>query len=83
MTAGIAAPVEAYRNGWAHREAGIETIGDMAYAFFSFHLEGETAVAPESFVVAGRNTLIARRSGDEWKGIHYHESLRGPCAEHS
>ncbi|NKY34292.1 nuclear transport factor 2 family protein [Nocardia speluncae] len=135
MTAGIAALVEAYRNGWTHRDAAtiasiwdpeyevvyspseldrpilgaasigryydrvfhdigavhvmtvadvrIDTIGDIAYAYFSFHLEGETAVAPEPFVVDGRNTLIARRTDDGWKGIHYHESLRGPLAEKS
>lgn len=58
-----------------------DIVGDMAYAFFSFHLEGETAGAPEPFVVDGRNTLIARRTDDGWKGIHYHESLRGPLAE--
>ncbi|MER7081270.1 YybH family protein [Saccharopolyspora kobensis] len=56
----------------------VEVIGDAAWAFFSFDLEGSGA---EPFEVCGRNTLIARRSGGVWKTIHYHESLRGPLAE--
>ncbi|MDA3627038.1 nuclear transport factor 2 family protein [Saccharopolyspora oryzae] len=55
----------------------IEVIGDVAWVFFAFDVEGSSGSA-EPFEVHGRNTLIARRTGAGWKGIHYHESLRGP-----
>jgi ketosteroid isomerase-like protein len=55
----------------------IDIIGNVACVFFSFHFEGSSG-APEPFIVHGRNTLIARRTDNEWKGIHYHKSLPGP-----
>ncbi|NEW39890.1 nuclear transport factor 2 family protein [Nocardia cyriacigeorgica] len=58
----------------------IDIIERVAYAFFSFHIEGETTGGTETFIVRGRNTLIAHRTDDGWKGIHYHESLQGPLA---
>ncbi|TDD48784.1 YybH family protein [Saccharopolyspora elongata] len=57
----------------------IDIIDDIACVFFAFHLEGVGA-SSEPFTVQGRNTLIAHRKAGGWKGIHYHESLRGPLA---
>lgn len=56
----------------------VEVVGDVAWAFFSFDLDGSGA---EPFEVRGRNTLIARRVGEGWKAVHYHESARGPLVE--
>ncbi|WP_280235153.1 YybH family protein [Nocardia cyriacigeorgica] len=58
----------------------IDIIENVAYAFFSFHIEGETTGGHEPFIVHGRATLIAHRTDNGWKGIHYHESLQGPLA---
>jgi ketosteroid isomerase-like protein len=55
----------------------IDVLGDVAYAFFTFRFAAER---PDGgmFAVEGRNTLVARRVGDGWKGIHWHESVTPP-----
>ena len=55
----------------------IDVLGDVAYAFFTFRFAAELPDG-SPFAVQGRNTLVARRVGDGWKGIHWHESLTPP-----
>ncbi len=56
----------------------IDILGDTAYVFYGFHFEGEFRDRGEPHMVEGRNTVIFRRIGGAWKGIHYHESRTGP-----
>lgn len=55
----------------------IDVLGDTAYAFFTFRFAAEQPDG-SAFAVQGRNTLVAHRVGDAWKGIHWHESLTPP-----
>ncbi|QBI19611.1 DUF4440 domain-containing protein [Egibacter rhizosphaerae] len=57
-------------------DVSVDVLGDTAYAFCTFHFEGE--LEGESHIADGRNTFILRRKGGGWKVIHYHESLPGP-----
>jgi ketosteroid isomerase-like protein len=56
----------------------IDISGDVAFAFFTFSFEGEVAESTEPLEVEGRSTIIFHRVGGDWRGIHYHESRRGP-----
>jgi ketosteroid isomerase-like protein len=56
----------------------IQVLGDVAYAFFTYHFEADTPGGNEPFVVDGRDTLIAHRRDGAWKVIHYHGSAPGP-----
>ncbi|WP_199432051.1 YybH family protein [Qaidamihabitans albus] len=47
----------------------IDVIDNVAWVFFSFHIEGLSGTS-EPFTVNGRTTLMARRTDDGWKGIH-------------
>jgi ketosteroid isomerase-like protein len=51
-------------------------IGDVAYAFCTFHFEGE--ISGNQHTADGRNTFILRHKNGAWKVIHYHESSPGP-----
>lgn len=55
----------------------IDVLGDAAYAFFTFRFAAERPDGA-TFAVQGRNTLVAHRVGDSWKGIHWHESVTPP-----
>jgi ketosteroid isomerase-like protein len=59
-------------------DLSIDVLGDVAYAFFTYHFEAETPGGDEPFVVDGRDTLILRRTGGAWRIIHYHGSPPGP-----
>jgi ketosteroid isomerase-like protein len=54
----------------------VDVIGDVAYAFCTFHFEGE--IKGKNHTADGRNTFILRRKNGAWKVIHYHESGPGP-----
>ncbi|AJD46637.1 hypothetical protein S7S_01065 [Isoalcanivorax pacificus W11-5] len=54
----------------------IDLLGDTAYAFFTFRFVGEMHGEPGPFQTQGRNTVLFRRTGAGWRGIHYHESAR-------
>ena len=56
-------------------DINVDTLGDMAYAFCTFHFEG--SVNGKAHVVDGRNTFVLHRKDGAWKVIHYHESLPG------
>jgi ketosteroid isomerase-like protein len=59
-------------------DLSIDVLGDVAYAFFTYHFEAEAAGQAQPFRVDGRETLILRRTSGTWKVIHYHGSRPGP-----
>ena len=56
-------------------DLSVDVIGDVAYAFCTFHFEGE--ISGNKHTIDGRNTFILRRKNEAWKVIHYHESRPG------
>jgi ketosteroid isomerase-like protein len=58
-------------------DLSIDVFGDIAYAFCTFHFEGETEKNLLR-IADGRNTFILHRRDAMWKMIHYHESAPGP-----
>jgi ketosteroid isomerase-like protein len=60
-------------------DLSVDVLGDIGIAYFTFRFVGQMIGRSEPFRVMGRNTLIVRRTGEGWKGIHYHES-RVPIA---
>jgi ketosteroid isomerase-like protein len=56
-------------------DVSVDVIGDVAYAFCTFHFEGE--ISGNHHTADGRNTFILRRKNGAWKVIHYHESRHG------
>ncbi|KAF0811155.1 hypothetical protein A167_00187 [Alcanivorax sp. S71-1-4] len=57
-------------------DLNIDLLGDVACAFFTFRFAGEMRGEPGPFQARGRNTVLFRRTGAGWRGIHYHESAR-------
>jgi ketosteroid isomerase-like protein len=57
------------------RDVSVDVLGDVAYAFCTFHCEGELSGHPHT--AEGRNMCILRRKNGVWKVIHYHESRPG------
>ncbi|KPV50994.1 hypothetical protein SE17_23750 [Kouleothrix aurantiaca] len=53
----------------------VDVLGEVAYAFLSFHFEGEVQGRPH--IADGRATFVLRRTSGMWKVIHYHESHPG------
>jgi ketosteroid isomerase-like protein len=53
----------------------VHVLGEVAYAFLSFHFEGEVNGRPH--IADGRVTFLLRRTSEAWKVIHYHESRPG------
>jgi ketosteroid isomerase-like protein len=53
-------------------DLAVDVLGDVAYAFCTFHFEGE--LKGESHIADGRDTFILRRKSGVWKVLHYHES---------
>ena len=56
-------------------DVSVEVLGEVAYAFLSFHFEGEVQGRPH--IADGRVTFLLRRTSGMWKVIHYHESHPG------
>lgn len=56
-------------------DLSVDVIGDLAYAFCTFHFEGE--ISGNKHTADGRSTFILRRKDGSWKVIHYHESGAG------
>ena len=59
-------------------DLSVDVFGDVAYAFCTFHFEGEVKGQNQPRIADGRNTFILRRKNGTWKVIHYHESCPGP-----
>ena len=58
-------------------DVSVDVSGDVAYAFCSFHFEGDMQGQRQPHIADGRNTFILRRTSRTWKVIHYHESRPG------
>jgi ketosteroid isomerase-like protein len=56
-------------------DMSVDVFGDVAFAFLSFHFEGEIKGRPH--IADGRVTFVLRRESGTWKVIHYHESRPG------
>ena len=55
-------------------DISVDVLNDVAFAFLSFHFEGEIKGRPH--IADGRVTFLLRKS-ETWKVIHYHESRLG------
>ena len=60
---------------WTIKETTVDVIGDMAYAYVEFLVKADINGIDHEMVFDGRDTFILRRTGGQWKFIHYHESL--------
>jgi ketosteroid isomerase-like protein len=52
----------------------VDVIGDAAYAYITFVMNVDVK-GGGPMVFNGRNTFVLRKTGGQWKMIHYHESL--------
>ena len=59
-------------------DVAIDVFGDLAFAYCTFHFEGDVRGRPEPRIAEGRNTFLFRRTSLGWRVIHYHESAPGP-----
>jgi ketosteroid isomerase-like protein len=78
------AGVDGYYNGlsrdvgradWKIDNLEVDVIGNAAWAYLTFLVEVDIKPFKRTMVFNGRNTFILRKSGGQWKIIHYHESL--------
>lgn len=60
---------------WAIDNLTVDVIGDLAYAYLTFHAEAGVPSLNRTLIANGRNTFVLRNTGGQWKLIHYHESL--------
>ncbi len=60
---------------WSIDNLTVDVIGDMAYAYLTFHVEADVPSLSRTLEANGRNTFVLRKTGGQWKIIHYHESL--------
>jgi hypothetical protein len=66
----LSAPVS-----WTTGDVKVGVAGDAAWAFLTFVAEGRVEALQHDFVWNGRNSFVLRKSGGQWKIVHYHESL--------
>ena len=59
-------------------DLSIDVLGEVAYAFFTYHFEAKVTGGDEPFAIDGRDTFIMHRKGGAWQVIHYHGSPPGP-----
>ena len=60
---------------WKIGDLTIDVFGDVAWAYFTYLVKAEVKGFENPMVSDGRNSLILRKSGGQWKIIHFHESL--------
>ena len=56
-------------------DLSLNILGDAAFAFLSFHFEGQ--VKGQIHIADGRASFLLHRTNETWKVIHYHESRPG------
>ena len=56
-------------------DVSVDVLSDLAFAFLSFHFEGQVKGQPH--VADGQATFLLHRKGGTWQVIHYHESRPG------
>ena len=66
----LTAPVK-----WSIDGPEVGVVGESAWAYLTFVAEGRVEALKHDFVWKGRNSFFLRKSGAEWKIVHYHESL--------
>jgi ketosteroid isomerase-like protein len=59
-------------------DLSVDVLGEVAYAFCTFHFEGEVKGQSQPRIADGRDTFILHRKSGMWKVIHFHESCPGP-----
>ena len=60
---------------WSIDGLTVGVLGDGAWAYLTFVAAGRVEALQHDFVWNGRNSFFLRKSGGEWKIVHYHESL--------
>jgi uncharacterized protein (TIGR02246 family) len=53
----------------------VDVIGDAAYAYLTFVANAHIKGVDNPMKFEGRDTFVLRKTGGQWKIIHYHESL--------
>jgi ketosteroid isomerase-like protein len=61
-------------------DLSIEVLGDVAFAYCTFHFESKFKGQSEAHTADARITFIFHRRNEVWKVIHYHESRPGPLS---
>ena len=75
--------VDSYYNGladvteanWEMDNLKMDVIGDVAWVYITYVVEADIKSFNRTVVFPGRNTFILRKVNNQWKIIHYHESL--------
>ncbi|MCY1040202.1 nuclear transport factor 2 family protein [Corallococcus sp. bb12-1] len=58
-------------------DMALDVMGEVAFAFFTYHFEGERVDGAGPFTNDGRVSFVFHRKAGEWRAIHYHESAPG------
>ncbi len=53
----------------------VDVGGEMAFAYLTFRAEADVPSMSRTLHANGRNTFVLRKTGGEWKIVHFHESL--------
>lgn len=56
----------------------LDVMGETAFAFLTYHYEGERVDIEGPYANDGRVSFVFHRKAGTWKAIHYHESAPGP-----
>jgi ketosteroid isomerase-like protein len=60
---------------WSIDNLRVGVSGNAAWAYLTFVASGNVKALHHHFVWNGRSSFLLHKPGDEWKIIHYHESL--------
>ena len=60
---------------WKIDDVTIDVLGDAAYVYLNFLANAEVVGVDHPMTFNGRDTFVLRKTGGQWKIIHYHESL--------
>ncbi len=60
---------------WSIDDLKVGVEGSAGWAYVTFKAAGFLAEVNHQLAANGRNSYFLRKVGDEWKIIHYHESL--------
>ena len=60
---------------WKLDNLKVDVIGDAAYAYYTFVIDVDVKGVDHTRTFDIRDTFILRRTGGQWKIIHFHESL--------
>ena len=60
---------------WRIDPPTIDVFGDGAFVYLTFHVNADIEGIDHEMTFNGRDTFVLRKTGGQWKIIHYHESL--------